>query len=50
MKYELDEISKGGNMKPSKSCEEERMKKKQEEEDLNEEMIRRLYIGSDSGG
>jgi hypothetical protein len=48
--YEIDDISKGGNMKRSESCKEERLKKKQEEEDFNEEMIRRLYIGSDSGG
>jgi hypothetical protein len=49
----MDDISKGGNMKPSKSCKKERSGKKQEEQEspnLDEEMIRRLYIGSDSGG
>jgi len=46
---DITDTSKGGNMKRSESCEEERLKKKQAEENFNEEMIRRLYIGSDSG-
>ena len=46
----VDDISKGETMKRSESRKEERLKKKQEEEDFTEEMIRRLYIGSDSGG
>ena len=53
MIHEIDDISKGGNMKLSKSCKEERLRKKLEEQeshDMEEEMIRRLYIGSDSGG
>ncbi|VVB59586.1 Uncharacterised protein [uncultured archaeon] len=40
-------------MKRSESCNEERLMKKQGDQeplDLYEEMIRRLYIGSDSGG
>ena len=53
MNHEIDDILKGGNMKQSESCKKERLKKKQDEQeplDFNEEMIRRLYIGSDSGG
>jgi hypothetical protein len=48
--YEIDDILKGGNMKRSESWKEEKLKKKKEEQDFNEEMILRLYIGSDSGG
>jgi hypothetical protein len=51
--HEIDDISGGENMKRSESCEEERSRKKQEAQeqvDFYEEMIRRLYIGSDSGG
>lgn len=50
MNDKIDDISTGGNMKQSESRKEEKLKKKQEEEDFTEEMIRRLYIGSDSGG
>lgn len=52
MSHEIDDTSKGEIMKQSESCKEERLKKKQEEQeplDLYEEMIRRLYLGSDSG-
>jgi hypothetical protein len=51
--HKIDNISKGENMKRSKLCKEEKSREKQEEQkqlDLYEEMIRRLYIGSDSGG
>ena len=53
MNHGIDDISKGENMKRLESCKEERSREKQEEQkqlDLYEEMIRRLYIGSDSGG
>jgi hypothetical protein len=49
---ELDGLSNGGNMKRTKSCKGRRVGKQQEEQEsfnLDEEMIRRLYIGSDSG-
>jgi len=50
--HEINDISKGEIMKQPESCKEERLKKKQEEQeplDLYEEMIRRLYLGPDSG-
>jgi hypothetical protein len=39
-------------MKQTKSCKKEKLEKKQDKQqslDLDEAMIRRLYIGSDSG-
>jgi hypothetical protein len=44
-------LSKGEKMKPTESCKEKNLRKKQEDQeplDLYEEMIRRLYIGPDS--
>jgi hypothetical protein len=47
--YEID-ISIGGNMNWPEPYKEKKVNKKQKAEDFTEEMIRRLYIGSDSGG
>ena len=46
----MDDILIGETMKRSESYKEERLRKKQGEQAFYEEMIRRLYIGSDSGG
>jgi hypothetical protein len=47
------DISIGGNMKRLESHKKENLREKhkeQESQDLDEEMVRRLYIGPDSGG
>jgi hypothetical protein len=48
--HEIDDISKGENMIWSKSHKEERLKKKKADQEFEEEMVRRLYIGPDVGG